>query len=140
MSSPQEYWDACLIKTWRNDGNILDAMQMFKSITGKDHFDYDPKLLRAPPKGMPWKISVRVFVAQRLDKINTRLWDQDPSKDALLLKKLQGSSYDTSKQALNVDKELKQESEALRRRRLKMGIEGLAVMSRNRKTDWNIVK
>jgi hypothetical protein len=140
MSSPQEYWDACLIKTWRNDGKIFDAMQMFKSITGKDHFDYEPRLLRTPYKGMPWKIRIRVFAAQHLEKISARLWDQDPSKDVLLLKKLQTSSYDTSKQQTNVDEDLKKEGDALRKRRLRIGIEALAIMSRNRKTDWNIVK
>ena len=41
MSTPQEYWDACLIKAWRNDGQLIEAFTMFQSITGKKTLDID---------------------------------------------------------------------------------------------------
>ena len=91
MSTPQEYWDACLIRTWRQSGSVLDAMMMFKSITKIQMEDVEPKLLRIPKDGFPWKTGVKVFIASHLSKISNRLWDQPPEKDVALLKKLKDS-------------------------------------------------
>jgi len=140
MSTPQEYWDACLIKTWRNNGQILDALQMFRSIVGKEYWEVDPPLLRIPPKGMPWGLYVRVYVAAHLEKISNRLWEQPPDKDVLLLKKLQTSKYDTTKTNTNVDNEMKNERAIYRRNRIKVGMSSLATSIRNSSTDWNTVK
>jgi hypothetical protein len=68
MSTPQEYWDACLIKTWRNDGKLLDAFQMFRSVTGKRTDEIDPPLLRLPSAGVPWKLPARAYMAAYLEK------------------------------------------------------------------------
>ena len=87
MSTPQEYWDACLIRTWRQSGSVLDAMIMFKSITKVNLEDVEPKLLRIPRVGFPWKIGIRIFMASHLSKISNRLWDQSPEKDVALLQK-----------------------------------------------------
>lgn len=76
MSTLQEYWDACLIRTWRQSGSVLDAMMMFKSITKIQMEDVEPKLLRIPRVGFPWKIGIKVFVAEHLSKISARLWGQ----------------------------------------------------------------
>jgi len=139
MSTPQEYWDACLIRGWRQYGNILDSMKIFKSITGKEIFDYDPPLLRIPRDGYPWKISLRVFVADHLSKISKRLWEQTPDKDVLLLKKLKDSKYDTELDKLK-NHELDNERSQLHRNRKKVGISVLSVAQRNSATDWNTVK
>jgi hypothetical protein len=140
VSTPQEYWDACLIKTWRNDGKISDAMSMFKSITGKYPYDYMEPLLRTPRKNVPWTLYMRSFAAQHLEKINTRLWDQLPEKDVLLLKKLQTSSYTTSQTVTNPDRELNNERAKYKRNRIKVGMSTLSYSARNRDTDWNVVK
>jgi hypothetical protein len=140
MSTPQEYWDACLIKTWRNDGKLLDLIQMFKSIVGKDHWELDEPLLRTPSKGMPWGVYVRPFMAAHLEKISARLWDQPPEKDVLLLKKLQTSKYTTSTQNTDRDKEMTNEGARYRRNRLKVGMSTLSSMNRNSNTNWKIVK
>lgn len=137
MNTDQKYWDACLIKVWRNAGTVLDAIQMYKSITGKE---IDDSLLRTPKKGFPWKIGVRVFVADRLEKISKRLWEQPPEKDVDLLNRLQTSKYTTTEQSTQVDKKLKSESAQYKRNRLRVGMESLNHSNRNQKTDWRVTK
>ena len=140
MSTPQEYWDACLIKTWRNDGKISDAMAMFKSITGKYPYDYIEPLLRTPWKSVPWSLAVRPYVASHLEKISKRLWEQPPDKDVALLKKLQTSSYTTSTTNTDPDREMQNERAQYKRNRLKVGMSTMTVAARNSATDWNVVK
>ena len=140
MSTNQEYWDACLIKIWRTNGNILDLMQMFKNIVGKDWWEIEEPLLRTPPSGMPWKIGVKVFVAAYLEKINKRLWDQPPEKDVLLLRKLQTSKYTSSKLATNVDYELSYERNKLKLNRKKNEFTTRAISNKNAETNWGVVK
>ena len=136
----QKYWDACLIKEWRNHGNINSAESMFKSIVGEYPREY-PELLRVPKQGMPRKITMRVFVANDLPLISEKLWAQKPEKDIDLLRALQKSGYTIHKSPVS---EMQKERNNLyaknRKNRLRMGIETLAVSTRNRKTDWNIVK
>jgi hypothetical protein len=139
MSTPQEYWDACLIRGWRLHGTILNSMIIFKSITGKEIFDYDPRLLRIPRNGYPWSIHLRVFVADHLSKISKRLWEQPPEKDVMLLKKLKDSKYDTELDKLK-NRELDNERSQLYRNRKKVGMSSLAASQRNSATDWNVVK
>ena len=140
MSTPQEYWDACLIKTWRNNGQLLDAMQMFTSMTGKKTDEIDPPLLRLPRAGVPWKLYARAYMASHLEKISARLWEQPPEKDVLLLRKLQTSKYTTSTQDTNRDKEMTNERQRYRTNRLRVGMSTLANNIRNSATDWNTVK
>lgn len=140
MSTPQEYWDACLIKTWRNNGQILDAMQMFTSMTGKKTNEIDPPLLRLPNEGAPWKLPARAYMAAHLEKISKRLWEQPPEKDVLLLKKLQTSKYTTSKQNTDRDTEMEAEIRRLRTNQKRNGMSTLANSNSNQATDWGVTK
>jgi hypothetical protein len=137
MDTDQKIWDACLIKTWRNAGNVLDAIQMYQSIT---HKELDFSLLRVPKLGYPWKTGIRVFVAAHLHKISKRLWEQSAEKDIELLRKLQTSSYTTSLDDVSKDQSLANEANQHRRNRKKVGMSNLAYQNRNHDTNWNVVK
>jgi hypothetical protein len=137
--SDQKNWDAALIKTWRNAGNVADALMLFTALSGKRTNECDPPLKRIPPVNFPWKVGIRVFVANHLSKINNRLWDQDPSKDILLLRKLETSSYDTEKDAV-VDNELKKERVKHRRNLQRLKLTLTDISNRNQATDWNVNK
>ena len=137
--SDQKNWDAALIKTWRNAGSVFDAMVLFKAISGKKVEDIEPPLKRIPPTPYPWRIGIRIFVANHLSKISKRLWEQDPSKDILLLRKLETSPYDTEKEFVH-DKELNNEREQYVRNRKKIAMSTLAVSNQGYDTDWNVTK
>ena len=139
MSTPQEYWDACLIRTWRQSGSVLDAMIMFKSITKVNLEDVEPKLLRIPRVGFPWKIGIKVFVAEHLSKISARLWDQPPEKDVALLKKLKDSKYDTEKDVI-ADNEFKNEISKTVKNKRKIELLSKNNSERNKATDWGTMK
>ena len=140
MSTTQEYWDACLIKTWRNDGKLIDAYQMFKSITGETVYDRETPLLRSPRSYVPNKLPVRAYMAQHLEKISNRLWDQPPEKDVLLLKKLQTSKYTTSDTQTNVDKELTNARNRHINDKKRLAMFSLQRSVRNQATDWGVTK
>lgn len=140
MSTDQEYWDACLIKTWRNDGKLIDAFTMFNSMTNRTVFDRDERLLRTPPLATPLKLRIRPYVAQHLEKISRRLWDYAPEHDVALLKKLQESKYDTTKQATNPDRELTNEQKRTSTNRKRMAMKSLQYSVRNQATDWGVTK
>lgn len=137
MDTDQKIWDACLIKTWRNAGTVLDAISMYQNIA---HKELDFSLLRVPKAGYPWKTGIRVFVASHLYKISKRLWQQPPEKDIELLKKLQTSSYTTSKDDVERDKTLANEASQHKRNSKKVGMSNLAYKNRNYDTNWNVVK
>ena len=139
MSTPQEYWDACLIRTWRQSGSVLDAMMMFKSITKIQMEDVEPKLLRIPRVGFPWKLGVKVFVAEHLSKISARLWDQPPEKDVALLQKLKDTKYDTEKDTIQ-DSDFKNEISKTYKNRKKMELLSKTISERNKDTDWGTMK
>jgi hypothetical protein len=144
MSTPQEYWDACLIKTWRNYGSYLEAVNMFESITGINLLDEHANrtILRTPKKFFPHHSGIRIFVAQFLPKISDRLFDQPPEKDVLLLKKLSTSKYDVEEKAYTnqFDNQHKNQARSQRINQLKVGMSTQSVSSRNQATDWNVVK
>ena len=141
MSTDQEYWDACLIKTWRKADTVTGIFVLFKSVTGKRVDECDPPLIRVPPPNFPWNVGVRVFVADYLSKISERLWNQPPEKDVLLLRKLKDSKYDTSKSKETVsDRGLNNERSMLHRNQKRVGMSTLEASNRNQPTDWNIVK
>ena len=140
MSTPQEYWDACLIKTWRNDGKLLDAFQMFRSVTGKRTDEIDPPLLRLPSANAPWKLPARAYMAAYLEKISNRLWEQPPEKDVLLLKKLQTSKYTTTTQNTNADSELGAEIRAHKSNKKRNAMSALEASYRNQATNWGVTK
>ncbi len=140
MSTPQEYWDACLIKTWRGHGTLQEALSLFLSVTGQKATESG--LLRIPKKGIPWAVQVRVFTAQYLPKINDWLWDKPPEKDVVLLKKLSTSKYDTLDTAFksNADKEMSREIQRLDTNRKRLGMRTLEYNNRGQATDWGVNK
>ena len=140
MNTLQEYWDACLIRAWRRQLNILDAMSMFLSLTGK-RLD-ECELLRVPLPNTPWKSGVRVFTAYHLPKINDRLWDQEPEKDIALLRKLQKSKYNTEKTAYrtNADRDLAEAQRKARADSKKNAYTTHEISEYNSATDWNVTK
>ena len=140
MSTDQEYWDACLIKTWRNDGKLIDACSMFKSVTGRLVFDRDEPLLRTPAIGVPLKLRVRPYVAQHLEKISRRLWDYSPEHDVALLKKLQTSKYTTSTTQTNPDREMNNARNRDINDRKRLAIFSIQKSVRNQATDWGVTK
>ena len=137
MSTNQEYWDMCLLTTWRNSGTLIDAMVKFEGITGKRASDCG--LLRFPAMGLPWKITMRVFVAEHLSKISKRMWEQTPDKDVLLLRKLKDSKYDTEKDRIR-DTELESTRQKVYKHKQKLMLESRNYSNRNQATDWNVVK
>jgi hypothetical protein len=138
MSTNQEYWDACLIRTWRNFGKVSDAMNMYKSIAGKYP---DESILRQPRTGFPWTLSARVFVANHLEKINERLSSQAPEKDIALLHKLRDSKYDTTKDSTQVrDKDLNVARNSISANHKRMAMNSLSYENRNQATDWRVTK
>ena len=139
-SSPQEYWDACLIKAWRMDRRVSGATLMFKAITGKEFFECEPKLKRIPHYGLPWTIRVRVFVASFLPKVSERLWDQPPEKDVELLRKLATSNYDTLRTQTPEDVELKKARMQVRTNNKRNNLIYQKTMHRNHDTDWSVTK
>ena len=138
ISTDQEYWDACVIKTWRNFGSTLDAMNMFHTITGKKINEIDPPLLRSPMNTW-WKMGIRIFVNQRLSKIHNWLINKPPEKDVLLLKKLKNSKYDTEHDVIR-DNNLSTEMARVYTNRKRVGMSTLNYSNRNQKTDWRVTK
>ena len=140
MSTMQEYWDACLIRAWRRQLNLMDAMSMFLSITGK-RID-ECELLRVPLPNFPWTSGVRVFTAGHLPKINDWLWDKAPEKDVDLLHKLAKSKYNTEKRkySTNADRDLAEAQRKTRKDREKNKYMTGVVSNRNSATDWNVTK
>jgi hypothetical protein len=142
MSTPQEYWDACLIKTWRNFGTFKDACNMFRSITNVWPNECDPALLRYPTVFVPYGVQMQYFVANYLPKMNDWLWANPPTKDVDLLRKVNKSKYtvvkkrthsEDEKERAKIGKETKKDREL---RTLKTTL----VSERNSATDWNVAK
>jgi hypothetical protein len=137
----QKYWDACLIRSWRRAEQVIDTVHAWESITGKGI--KDTPILRKPPASFPWKVGVRVFVAERLHKLSNYLWGHGPEKDVELLRKLQTSKYDTDKERAprsNMVRELESAQNELKNNRAKMVLGYHNATERNHATDWNVVK
>ena len=140
MSTPQEYWDACLIRTWRKHGTLQDVFSLFLSVTGQKATEVG--VLRIPNKGIPWSMDVRIFVAEYLPKINDWLWDKPPEKDVVLLKKLSASKYNTLDKAFktNMEKELQKEQTNIILNRKIRTLTTIRISERNQATDWGVTK
>ena len=134
----QRIWDTCLLQYWRSAGKIFDAIEEFNKQTGKNITECS--LLRIPPLGYPWQVSMRVFVAERLEKIGNRMWDMSQERDKALIDKLQTSKYDTSKQNLSRDPELQKQQREHRKNKQKIRLDVKKYSDRNQKTDWRTVK
>ena len=137
INKNQEYWDVCLIKTWRNAGTVSDAMKMFHQITGLRA--YEQNLLRKPGPTFPAKIGIRSFMASYLPKISKRLWDQPQEKDILLFNALKKSNYDTQKSAVS-DKTLNNLGKNITRNNKRIRFEHQNYQKRNQATDWTVNK
>ena len=138
--SDQKNWDAALIKTWRLAGSIGDVYALFNAIAGKRTDECDPPLKRMPPSNIPWKVGVRVFVANHLSKISNRLWDQSPEKDVLLLRKLETSAYDTESEKIHADSALDHEKRQFKKTAQIRSLVTTNISNRNHATDWNVTK
>lgn len=137
--SDQKNWDAALIKTWRLAGNYVDALRLFKALSGKRTDECDPPIKRIPKQFFPYGVGIRVYVAEFLPKISTRLWEQPPEKDILLLRKLETSPYD-SLQTKMYDAEMDSLHKAASDLRKRVGMSTLEVSNRNQATDWGVTK
>lgn len=137
--SDQKNWDAALIKTWRTNANVGDALKLFTALSGKYVTDCDPPLKRIPPIGLPWYVGVRVFAAAHLPKISTWMWDHNADRDIDLLRKLEGSNYDCLEKAIS-DAEVANARSAMRRDEKRIAMSTLAYSNRNNDTNGNIVK
>lgn len=131
----QKTWDACLIRCWRKDLAIRDAVAMYQSIVGQE----PEGLLRMPAETMPRKIRVQVFMDSYLHKISERLWAQDASKDVALLNKLQTSKYDTSatQWRSSAGNGLQSAKKSIKTSKAKSEMDIWKYSRRNHATDWN---
>ena len=142
MSTPQEYWDACLIKVWRNIGTFTDARVMFHSITKTWPDECEPPLLRYPTQYIPRGMQVKYFVAHYLPKMSDWLWSHTPDKDVELLRAISKSKYTVTKERLKSDDERERKNiyrkgvkdRALREFRTTM------ISRANEDSDGNVVK
>lgn len=135
----QKMWDAHLILGWRKCWSIAELFNNFNTATGVNVEEVD--LLRKPRLGFPYKVSVRVFAANHLEKISNRLFDQTPDKDVLLLNKLQASKYTTSeKSTLTKDNGLAKATKNTKINTEKLVYETRNYRNRNHKTDWSVTK
>lgn len=142
MSSPQEYWDACLIRTWRNFGTLSDANKMFHSIVGKWPEEVEPILLRVPISFVPYTSQARYFVAHFMPKLNDMLINSDREKDVVILRKLKDSKYTASGKThlSDEERERKNESKKYRNARERIELDVKNYSERNNATDWGTVK
>jgi len=142
MSTNQEYWDACLIRCWRNFQTVQDAASMFKSICGEWPEKIEPRLLRMPAQHTPRGVGIRYFVAHFLPKINDFLWDKPPEKDVDLLRALKTSQLDTraTSYSTNADREKTNAIAQIKRSRVRMAGNTISRSIRNHDTDWHVTK
>lgn len=133
----QKYWDACLIRGWREFQQISDVVFAYQSIA----IGWDVPtagIRRMPQYGMPWSTSSRAFVASYLPKISDRLWNQTRDRDVYLLKALQKSTYDIQKQVRDVT--LAEVMRDVRTVKAKNEFTTRLVSTRNASTDWGVCK
>ena len=135
----QEYWDACLIRAWRNFQTVGQLFQMFKSITKIETTD---GLLRKPQPFVNPKMGVRVFSARFLPDINEWLHNHPADKDILLAKKLSTSKYDTFDKPFktNAEKDVEKVKKDNKKNMEKVNLGFTWYQDRNAATDWNVTK
>ena len=137
--SDQKNWDAALIKTWRLAGTYVDALRLFKALSGKRTDECAPPLKRVPKKYLPYGVGIRVFVAEFLPKISNRLWEQTPDKDILLLRKLETSPYDAMETKM-YDSGMAALTTEVASNKKRMAMDALSKSLRNQATDWGVTK
>lgn len=137
-SKNQEYWDACLIRTWRNFGTTIDAFVMYHSITGLRVMESN--LLRCPPVNTYYPKSMRAYVASYLPKISEWLNKCGPEHDKKLLDKLSKSTYTVlSSSCILPDPEKKQAYKEHAKAKAINELNLNSIVTRNKDTDWNTV-
>lgn len=134
----QKYWDASLIHAWRRFISVKGAMSQFTKGTGMMLHECD--LLRVPPKGLPWTVDTRYFVATYLPKISERLFNYGPEHDIMLLRRLQSSKYDTRAPKSFLDPARAAEASRSRNDKKVLECERAFTVNRNRSTDWGVTK
>lgn len=134
----QKLWDACLIKSWRQFYTIRTAYAMFKSIANKSVYEFD--LLRKPPDSYPWKVGVRFFVAERLPKINEKLYKLSPEHDVKLLRVLQKTKYTTATTRFTRDRERDSAIRKSKAENMKGLLNKTKYLDRNHNTNWNVTQ
>jgi hypothetical protein len=137
--SDQKNWDAALIKTWRLAGSYIDALRLFKALSGKRTDECDPPIKRIPKSYFPYGVGIRVYVAEFLPKISARLWEQTPDKDILLLRKLETSPYDSLQTKMYNSEENALRGEVASNKK-RMAMDSLSKSLRNQATDWGVTK
>lgn len=137
-STAQEYWDACLILAWRNFESYGQARDKFMAIVGQ-YPNQIENLLRVPDF-CPNYVGVRHMMYMFLPKINEWLLEHDRQKDVELLKKLKKSKYNSKKQVMKQQKELRLERQRLKAAQKRANFESYKRRNRNHDTDWNVVK
>ena len=143
MSTPQEYWDMALVKAWRAEQTIGDAIKLFESITGLKLADIQPRLLRTPVGYVKFKMGTRAYVSAYLMDINDWFWSCAPGKEVELFKRITASKRDVSRAfQSNGDKEKESTRKHLVKdaKRNKAVGQALSFGNRNRSTDWNVTK
>lgn len=137
----QRTWDTALIQSWRQSGNLLDAIQQWENQTGASFRESFADLKRTPPPGYFWRAGVRTFVAAMLPLISDRLWKQPPERDAALIDKLQTSGYTARKAAsTEADRDRRRLQRETDKNHEKMTLSAAVYGSRNHDTDGNVVK
>jgi hypothetical protein len=140
MHKDQKMWDACFIKTWRQDKTVGQLFELFEMVTNQDAHEI-PELERVPRRGFPYNVKLRVFTGAHMKKLNDRLWAGDPSKDVELLNKLQTVRGGVHKQYItNSDRDLNTIKKQQKKNAEKIVLNNINYKNRNQKTDWNIVK
>lgn len=132
-------WDTFLLDSWRKAwtvGNLVESFEKQYNVKVADC-----EILRKPIGFIPYQMGVRVFIANRLEKIGNRMWEQPVERDAALIEKLQTSKYTTSSgNTLGNDNELATQQRKNRKNMEKVKLESENYGKRNQKTDWNVTK
>lgn len=132
-------WDTLLIQSWRKAWTVGMLIESFEKQYNVQITDCE--ILRKPIGFIPYQMGVRVFIANRLEKIGNRMWDQPVERDADLIEKLQTSKYTTSSEnTLRKDNDLQTEQRRNRKNTEKIVLNHKNYLNRNQKTDWNVTK
>ena len=132
-------WDTLLIQSWRKAWSVGELIESFEQQYKVQIAECE--ILRKPVGFIPYKMGVRVFIANRLEKIGNRMWDQPVERDVALIAKLQTSKYTTSEgNTLGNDNDLQTEQRRTRKNTAKVVLNHKNYANRNQKTDWNVTK
>ena len=139
MKELQLAWDTLLLDAWRKDWSTGFLIETFEKQNNVKLSEC--QILRKPIGYVNYKMGIRVFVANRLEKIGNRMWDQPVKRDAALIAKLQTSKYDVSScDTMKKDNDLQTQRRNFLKNVNKVNLEHDNYNKRNQKTDWSTVK